>query len=153
MHLAELARHDLNTLVALHALLETRSVSRAAERLNLSQPAVSRTLARLREAFDDPLFVRAQRGLRPTARAEALRQPLARLLQELGALLAPPEFSPADSQRRFQLATTDYGMHPSGHPGLWWQCRTTAGGRGAGACDVRAHRQGAGRRAWARDRG
>ncbi|MDA5562681.1 LysR family transcriptional regulator [Cobetia sp. MMG027] len=111
MHLAELARHDLNTLVALHALLETRSVSRAAERLNLSQPAVSRTLARLREAFDDPLFVRAQRGLRPTARAEALRQPLARLLQELGALLAPPEFSPADSQRRFQLATTDYGMH------------------------------------------
>ncbi|MGO2415730.1 MULTISPECIES: LysR family transcriptional regulator [Cobetia] len=111
MHLAELARHDLNTLVALHALLETRSVSRAAERLNLSQPAVSRTLGRLREAFDDPLFVRAQRGLRPTARAEALQQPLARLLQALGALLAPPEFFPADSQRRFQLATTDYGMH------------------------------------------
>lgn len=111
MQLAELARHDLNTLVALHALLETRSVSRAAERLNLSQPAVSRTLGRLREAFDDPLFVRAQRGLRPTARAESLRQPLARLLQELGSLLAPPEFQPSESQRRFQLSTTDYGMH------------------------------------------
>ena len=111
MHLADLARHDLNALVTLHALLDSRSVTRAAQRLNLSQPAVSRTLARLRQAFDDPLFVRTHRGLRPTARAEALGPPLARLLEELGALLAPPEFDPASTSRRFQLATTDYGMH------------------------------------------
>lgn len=111
MHLADLARHDLNALVTLHALLDTRSVTRAAQRLNLSQPAVSRTLARLRQALDDPLFVRTHRGLRPTARAEALGPPLARLLNELGALLSPPEFDRASTSRRFQLATTDYGMH------------------------------------------
>lgn len=111
MHLADLARHDLNALVTLHALLDSRSVTRAAERLNLSQPAVSRTLSRLRQALDDPLFVRTHRGLRPTARAEALGPPLARLLEELGALLAPPEFDPASTTRRFQLATSDYGMH------------------------------------------
>ncbi|WP_168012000.1 LysR family transcriptional regulator [Halomonas salinarum] len=111
MHLADLARHDLNALVTLHALLDSRSVSRAAERLNLSQPAVSRTLAKLRQAFDDPLFVRTHRGLRPTARAEELGPPLARLLQELGALLAPPTFDPASTSRRFSLASTDYGMH------------------------------------------
>ncbi len=54
---------DLNLLKALDALLETRSVTRAAERLNLTQPAVSGMLTRLREAFDDPLFVRTQRGV------------------------------------------------------------------------------------------
>ncbi|WP_051234253.1 LysR family transcriptional regulator [Halomonas halocynthiae] len=111
MHLADLARHDLNALVTLQALLDTRSVTQAAQRLNLSQPAVSRTLARLRHAFDDPLFVRTHRGLRPTARADALGPPLERLLKELGALLAPPEFDRASTSRRFQLATTDYGMH------------------------------------------
>lgn len=111
MHLADLARHDLNALVTLHALLDTRSVTRAAQRLNLSQPAVSRTLARLRQTFDDPLFVRTHRGLRPTARAEALGPTLTRLLHELGALLAPPEFDQATTARRFVLATTDYGMH------------------------------------------
>ncbi|WP_227368561.1 LysR family transcriptional regulator [Halomonas sp. M20] len=111
MHLADLAHHDLNALVTLHALLDSRSVTRAAERLNLSQPAVSRTLSRLRHSLDDPLFVRTHRGLRPTARAEALGPPLARLLEELGALLAPPEFDPASTTRRFQLATSDYGMH------------------------------------------
>nr|WP_298415363.1 LysR family transcriptional regulator [uncultured Halomonas sp.] len=111
MHLADLAHHDLNALVTLHALLDSRSVTRAAERLNLSQPAVSRTLSRLRYSLDDPLFVRTHRGLRPTARAEALGPPLARLLEELGTLLAPPEFDPASTTRRFQLATSDYGMH------------------------------------------
>ncbi|WP_048308548.1 LysR family transcriptional regulator [Halomonas sp. PR-M31] len=111
MYLADLAHHDLNALVTLHALLDSRSVTRAAERLNLSQPAVSRTLSRLRQALNDPLFVRTHRGLKPTARAEALGPPLARLLEELGALLAPPEFDPASTTRRFQLATSDYGMH------------------------------------------
>ncbi|GAA3905115.1 LysR substrate-binding domain-containing protein [Halomonas cibimaris] len=111
MQLSELARHDLNALVTLHALLDSRSVTRAAQRLNLSQPAVSRTLSRLRQAFDDPLFVRTHRGLRPTARAQALGPPLARLLEELGALLAPPAFDPASTTRRFHIATTDYGMH------------------------------------------
>lgn len=111
MNLADLARHDLNALVTLHALLDSRSVTRAAQRLNLSQPAVSRTLSRLRQAFDDPLFVRTHRGLRPTARAEALGPPLERLLQELGALLAPPAFDPASTTRRFHIASTDYGMH------------------------------------------
>ena len=71
-----LAGVDLNLLVALDALLEERSVTRAAERLGLSQPGMSNTLARLRKLFDDPLLVREGMALVPTPRAEALRQPV-----------------------------------------------------------------------------
>ena len=106
-----LSRMDLNTLVVLATLLEEEHVSRAAMRLNLSQPSVSRALGKLRRQLEDPLFTRTQHGLKPTPRAEALRQPLARLLDELGAVLAPPRFEPGSSQRRFILATTDYGVH------------------------------------------
>ena len=60
MNLNRLARIDLNLLVALHILLQEGSVSRAAERLNITQPAMSKTLGRLRETFDDPLFVVAK---------------------------------------------------------------------------------------------
>lgn len=60
-------RLDLNLLLTLDVLLAERSVTRAAERLNLSQPSVSVQLARLREVFNDPLLVPAQRGMRPTA--------------------------------------------------------------------------------------
>ena len=72
MNLNRLARIDLNLLVALHILLQEGSVSRAAERLNITQPAMSKTLGRLRETFDDPLFVRSKRGIQPTPRAISL---------------------------------------------------------------------------------
>ena len=58
-----LARIDLNLLVALQRLLEEESVTKAAERLHITQPAMSKTLQRLRDTFDDPLFVRSGRGL------------------------------------------------------------------------------------------
>lgn len=96
---------DLNLLRTLDVLLAERSVSRAARRLDRSQPAVSHALARLRDAFDDPLLVRQGRGLVPTPRAEALAEPLARLLGDLGRLVErAPDFAPATSRRAFRLA-------------------------------------------------
>ncbi len=67
----QLLRIDLNLLVALQVLLEERNVTRAAERLSVSQPALSKTLQKLRETFDDELFTRTAHGLIPTPRAEA----------------------------------------------------------------------------------
>ncbi|MBI5720265.1 MAG: LysR family transcriptional regulator [Burkholderiales bacterium] len=80
---------DLGLLAALDALLATRSVTRAAERMHLSTPAMSHTLARIREAVGDPVLVRAGRRLVPTPRALELAEPVARLLAEAQALLAP----------------------------------------------------------------
>ncbi len=69
---ADLRTLDLNLLKTLDALLDERSVTRAAARLALTQPAVSGMLNRLRDYFDDPLFIRAPHGMVPTTRAEAL---------------------------------------------------------------------------------
>jgi len=108
MHQMDLSAIDLNLVVALDALLRTRSVTRAARALGRSQPAVSHALARLREVFDDPLLVRAGRGLTPTPRAEALREPLSQVLAELSGLFAPPgAFDPARCDRTFRLALPD----------------------------------------------
>ena len=71
MHMTNLSRVDLNLLVVLDAIVAEGGVSRAAEQLNLTQPAVSHALARLRELFDDPLFVREGRNLAPTALTKA----------------------------------------------------------------------------------
>lgn len=81
---------DLNLLRALDALLATGSVTAAAERLHLSVPATSHTLARAREAMGDPLFVRAGRRLTPTPRALAMKPVITRLLAEADALVAAP---------------------------------------------------------------
>jgi DNA-binding transcriptional LysR family regulator len=109
MHTLHLEALDLNLLVALRALLAERHVTRAAARVGLSQPAMSHALARLRELLGDPLLVRTPRGMKPTARAEAMTAPLERALLDLGrALQAPTPFEPARSTRRFRIATTDY---------------------------------------------
>ncbi|HVH99597.1 MAG TPA: LysR family transcriptional regulator [Enhygromyxa sp.] len=106
MHLAAI---DLNLLVTLDVLLAEESVTAAARRLRLTQSAVSRSLAKLRELFDDELFVRTGAGMRPTRRALELAAPLRRTLGELGALLEPRErFDPATAQRTFQIASLDY---------------------------------------------
>ncbi|MFG3229278.1 LysR substrate-binding domain-containing protein [Kitasatospora sp. NPDC048194] len=83
----QLSSVDLNLLVVLDALLEEGSVTRAAHRLNLSVPATSRALGRLRRAFRDPLLVRAGRGLRPTAAAVDLRPRLRLWLEQAEQLL------------------------------------------------------------------
>lgn len=99
---------DLNLLIALDVLLAEGSVARAARRLRLSPSAMSRTLARLREATGDPLLVRAGRGLAPTPRADALRAQARQLVEEAQALLRPAErHDPATLSRTFTLRTAD----------------------------------------------
>jgi DNA-binding transcriptional LysR family regulator len=100
---------DLNLLVVLQALLETRNATFAARRLNMSQPAVSRALARLRQVFEDRLFVKSARGLTATPRAEALGPSLAQLMREIGVIVDGPRFSAKASDRVFRLAASDYG--------------------------------------------
>src|SRR6185436_10394299 len=82
---------DFNLLVTLDAVLAEGSVARAARRLRLSQSAMSRALARLRETTGDPLLVRAGRGLVPTPRAVELRERVGQLVQEGEAILRPAE--------------------------------------------------------------
>ena len=104
-----LAGIDLNLLVVLEALLAERHVSRAAIRLNKSQPAVSHALARLRHLLDDPLLVRRQGGLEPTARAMEITPALSEALDRMRHLLAPAGFDPATERRTFRIAMSDYG--------------------------------------------
>ncbi|MGE6660867.1 LysR family transcriptional regulator [Pseudomonas sp. NPDC077408] len=100
---------DLNLLRVLDALLRERNVSRAAERLSLSQPAVSNALNRLRELLDDPLLVRAGRAMQPTPRALSLEAPIRDALQQIEHTLnAGDFFDPATSRQRFVIAVTDY---------------------------------------------
>lgn len=101
---------DLNLLKAFDALMDERNVTRAADRLAVSQPAVSATLNRLRDAFGDPLFVRAQRGIVPTARALALSTPVKRILAEIDAVLQPEAFDPATADFTLTVSATDYAM-------------------------------------------
>jgi DNA-binding transcriptional LysR family regulator len=108
----ELGRLDLNLLVALEALLEERSVSRAAERLFITQSAMSKTLGRLRELFVDPLFVRSAAGMMPTPRAEQLAEQLPLVLQAVQDLLAPEKFDPLQYTGQFNLLV-------QGHMGQW----------------------------------
>lgn len=108
LHMRDLRRIDLNLLVALQALLAERNVTRAARRLALTQPTVSGMLARLRRLLGDPLFVRSQRGILPTPRAQALGPALERLLAEAGSLIAGASFDPALTELTFTVSANDY---------------------------------------------
>jgi DNA-binding transcriptional LysR family regulator len=100
---------DLNLLRVLDALLRECNVSRAAERLSLSQPAVSNALNRLRVLLDDPLLVRVGRAMQPTPRAQALAGPIHAALQQIEQSLSAGEiFDPTRSKQRFNIAVTDY---------------------------------------------
>jgi DNA-binding transcriptional LysR family regulator len=99
---------DLNLLRVFDMLMEQRSVTRAAERLHLTQSAVSHALGRLRGVLGDPLFVRSPGGLRPTARAEEIAPGIREGLARLRGALSPPDFDPAHASRRFTIATGSY---------------------------------------------
>ena len=100
---------DLNLITALDALLSTHSVSRAAERMAISQPAMSATLSRLRKHFGDELLSQSGRHMVPTAFAETLHPLVGDILRGIDTLVsAQPGFDPALSPRRFRLATSDY---------------------------------------------
>ncbi|QYK01214.1 LysR family transcriptional regulator [Shewanella psychrotolerans] len=107
MNLDNLARIDLNLLVILQVLLEERSVTRAANRLHLSQSALSKSLNRLRDTLGDPLFIRTAHGLKPTAHAVILGQQLPNMLQGLYQLTQPPRFVPASSTRQFSISMVE----------------------------------------------
>ncbi|MCF7222231.1 LysR family transcriptional regulator [Marilutibacter chinensis] len=117
--MVDLRRMDLNLLVTLDALLVERNVTRAAERLHLSQPAVSVQLSKLRAALDDPLLLPGPRGMRPTARAEALHVPLREALEALQQAVAPTgPFDPATAERDWRVAASDYAASTVVHPAL-----------------------------------
>lgn len=100
---------DLNLLVTLEALLAEHNVTRAAERLHLSQPSVSIQLARLREAFGDPLLLPGPRGMLPTARANELREPLRQALQAVENVVTPSKpFDPGQAGRTWRITASDY---------------------------------------------
>lgn len=105
----ELRNFDLNLLVAFKYLIEEKSVSRAAEKLFISQSAMSHVLRRLRRELEDPVLVKTPSGMKPTQRAQALLDPIRAVLEEVEQIIrTPEEFSPATSQRRFVIATSDY---------------------------------------------
>jgi DNA-binding transcriptional LysR family regulator len=100
---------DLNLLVLLDALLHERNVTRAAERVGLSQSAASHALKRLRDHFDDPLLVRGRDGMALAARAKALAAPIDHALRTLEATLRDSgTFDPRRSRHTFTIAMTDY---------------------------------------------
>ena len=104
-----LAAVDLNLLVALDALLSERSVTRAARRIGLSQPATSHALGRLRDLLGDPLLVRVGGGMALTPRGEALAEPTRAALDAASRVLAPRgAFDPAAETRPLRLAGADF---------------------------------------------
>lgn len=99
---------DLNLLAPLHALLEERHVSRAADRLHMSQPSMSRALQRLRATLGDELLVRGPGGYQLTPRAERIQAELQHALPRLEHVFSEDTFDPATAGRAFRLAGTDY---------------------------------------------
>lgn len=107
MHQVNLRNFDLNLLVVLDRLLEERHVSRAAQGLHMSQPAVSRALTRLRDGFKDPLLVRTGDGYDLSARALALKAPLKAHLKQLEELISQPQFDPAMDDHLIRITGLD----------------------------------------------
>ncbi len=104
-----ISRIDLNLLVYLDILLRERNVTRAANYLGISQPAMSNSLRRLRSLFDDPLLVRTSGGMTPTERACELAPMLRRLLLDMEKVVQPKtDFNPAASDRVFRIMASDY---------------------------------------------
>ncbi|RJG40271.1 LysR family transcriptional regulator [Motilimonas pumila] len=100
----QLNRVDLNLLVALDVLLKEQNVTHAAQVLFVSQSAMSRSLKRLRETFDDPLFIRTATGLTPTTKALELGQELQAILPQLNALFKQGQFNPAECNDTFSIS-------------------------------------------------
>jgi DNA-binding transcriptional LysR family regulator len=107
MRLTQLRQADLNLLVVFAVLAEERSVSRAAARLFLSQPAVSRALQRMRDTFHDDLLVRTAKGYEPTPQGERVLQELEVMLPRLDRLISGSSFDPATEHTSFRIAATD----------------------------------------------
>lgn len=102
-------RYDLNLMPVFIAVMEERSITRAAQRLGMTQPALSNALARLRATLNDPLFIRERYGVRPTELAETLAPGIAEALAGIDdAVLGQQAFDPAGAERLFTLAPNSY---------------------------------------------
>src|SRR5467141_3184146 len=111
MRSTHLSQTDLNLLVVFTAVAEERNITRAASRLLLSQPAVSRALQRLRDMFHDDLLIRTANGYEPTPKGQRLLQDLATILPRLDRLMAGGDFDPSTEDASFRIATTDHAAH------------------------------------------
>ena len=100
---------DLNLLYTLEILLEEKSVSKAASRLSVSQSAVSHSLKKLRQNFNDPLLVKTHNGMVPTPAAENLQGNLHIIIKNIHGLFLESQFNPASAQGTIRIAVTDYG--------------------------------------------
>lgn len=102
---------DLNLLVAFDHMLNLRSISRAAEKMNMSQSAMSNALTRLRDYFDDPLLVQVGRRMELTPKAESMQHSVRDILVRIESTISSDaEFNPARSNRRFRILLSDYTM-------------------------------------------
>lgn len=109
MHRTNLRSIDLNLLVILQVLLEERNTTKTAQRLAMSQPAVSRALSRLRRLYDDPLLVRTPQGMEPTAKAQSLVAPLQQILRSVEQTLVPQQMlDPASVSGTLRIAAHSY---------------------------------------------
>jgi DNA-binding transcriptional LysR family regulator len=108
MRTTQLRQADLNLLIVFTVLAEERNVTRAAARLFLSQPAVSRALQRLRNMFHDDLLIRTSSGYEPTPKGERLRHELESTLPRLDRLLSGTDFDPGTEETSFRIAATDH---------------------------------------------
>ena len=104
----QLRRLDLTLLLVFEEVIARGTLAAAAKRLGLTQSAISHALKRLRQVFDDELFIRTPHGVTPTPRALALRAPLIEALRLIGDSLRPASFDPGRDSRIFQIAAPDY---------------------------------------------
>jgi DNA-binding transcriptional LysR family regulator len=104
----KLSAIDLNLLVVFDAVMQERNVTRAGQRLGLSQPAMSHALTRLRYMLKDDLFIRSPKGMLPTPRAEQLALPIRSALDGLQHSLEPSQFLPSEATRNFRIAVDNY---------------------------------------------
>jgi DNA-binding transcriptional LysR family regulator len=131
---------DLNLLLVFEAVLDTRNVTRAADKLGLSQPAMSHALNRLRWQLRDQLFVRTPDGMTPTPRAELLAEPIRRTLADLQRALTAEAFAPETAERAFSIAVNNHAAIVLA-PALFSACKVLAPGvrlslRPSGTLDV-----------------
>jgi len=104
-----ISKVNLNLLVVLHTLIQTTSVTKAAEKLFVTQSTVSNALSQLRELFEDPLFIRSSRGIEPTAKAMELAAPVADIIEKINTVVYnTQQFHPADSDKTFTIGMSDY---------------------------------------------
>lgn len=99
---------DLNLLLVLNALIEERHITRASEKLNISQSAMSKSLTRVRDTFDDPILVRMPNGYELSDRSKKMREPLSQILSDIEELLSTKKFDPLTSTRKFTISALDY---------------------------------------------